>query len=75
MVNIPLAMVRLSAYQQNLNLEPLKLEKAVERARRMGISPPIQVRRARDRYVLLDGLYRLRAAEALGLERIPALVE
>jgi ParB-like chromosome segregation protein Spo0J len=41
----------------------------------MGITPPIQVRRVRDGYVLSDGLYRLRAAEALGLERIPALVE
>jgi len=33
------------------------------------------VRRVKDGYILTDGLYRLRAAEALGFERIPALVE
>ena len=54
---------------------PIKLEKAIERARLMGITPPIQVRRSKDDYILTDGLYRLRAAQALGLERIPAAVE
>ncbi len=47
----------------------------LRRARHMGITPPIQARRLRDGYLLTDGLYRLRAAEALGLEKIPALVE
>jgi len=56
-------------------LDPDKLEKAVQRARIMGINPPIQVRRFRDGYILTDGLYRLRAAETLGLGRIPAVVE
>ena len=74
-VEIPLARIRLNPSQQALALDPLKLNKAIERARRMGIAPPIQVRRAREDYVLVDGLYRLRAAEALKLERIPAMVE
>jgi hypothetical protein len=74
-VEIPLARIRLNSYQQSLSLDPAKLQKAIERARRMGITPPIQVRRVRDGYVLSDSLYRLRAAEVLGLERIPALVE
>jgi uncharacterized protein len=74
-VEIPLGRIRLNSYQQSLTLDPAKLEKAMQRARTMGIAPPIQVRRARDGYVLVDGLYRLRAAEALGLERIPAAVE
>jgi ParB-like chromosome segregation protein Spo0J len=39
------------------------------------VAPPIQVRRREDSYLLVDGLYRLRAAEALGLERIQAIVE
>jgi ParB-like chromosome segregation protein Spo0J len=58
-----------------LNLDPARLEKSIERARLMGITPPVQLKRTRDGYLLLDGLYRLRAAEALGLERIPAVVE
>ena len=74
-VEIPVARIRLSGYHQSLSLDPAKLEKAIERARMMGITPPIQVRRARDGYILSDGLYRLRAAEALCLERIPVLVE
>jgi Cft2 family RNA processing exonuclease len=74
-VEIPMARIRLNRYQQGLTLDPLKIDKAVERARRMGITPPITVRRAREDYLLVDGLYRLRAAEALGMERIPAVVE
>jgi ParB-like chromosome segregation protein Spo0J len=65
----------LNNYHQSLSLDPAKLEKAIQRARMMGINPPIQVRRVRDGYILVDGLYRLRAAEALGLERIPVVVE
>ena len=74
-VEIPLNRIRLTPYQQSLSLDPAKLEKAIEHARQMGINLPIQVRRTRDGYILSDGLYRLRAAEALHLERIPALVE
>jgi uncharacterized ParB-like nuclease family protein len=73
-VEIPLNRIRLNNYQQSLNLDPAKLEKAVQRARTVGINPPIQVRRVRDGYILTDGLYRLRAAETLGLERILAVI-
>ena len=74
-VEIPIQLIKLNRSQQTLSLDPLKLEKATERARRQGITPPIQVRRVKDGYILLDGLYRLRAAEALGLTRLPAVVE
>jgi hypothetical protein len=74
-IEIPIHRIRLSGYHQSLSLDPVKLEKAIERARTMGITPPIQVRRVRDGYILSDGLYRMTAAEALGLERIPAVVE
>jgi Cft2 family RNA processing exonuclease len=74
-VEIPLDRIRLRPHQQSLVLDPIKLEKAIERARRWGIKPPIQVRRVADGYLLMDGLYRLRAAQAIGLEYIPAEVE
>ena len=74
-VEIPVTHIRLSGYHQSVSLDPVKLEKAIERARMMGITPPIQVRRTMDGYILSDGLYRLRAAESLSLERIPAVVE
>jgi hypothetical protein len=73
-VKIPLDRVHLRPYHQSLNLDPAKLDKAVERARHMGVKPPIEVRRVRDGYLLNDGLYRLRAAEKLGWDRIPAVV-
>lgn len=75
-VLIPVNRVRLRRFQRELVLDPTKIEKAVERARRLGqITPPIQVRRIEEGYLLMDGLYRLRAAEALGLDQIPAVIE
>ena len=75
-MEIPLGRIRLSRYQQGLSLDPQKLANAVNKARRLGqVAPPISVRRLPDGYLLLDGLYRLRAAQELGLEKIWALVE
>jgi len=74
-IQIPVNRIRLRPYHQSLVLDPVKLDKAIERARHWGIKPPIQVRRLADGYLLLDGLYRLRAAEAIQLEYIPAQVE
>jgi Cft2 family RNA processing exonuclease len=74
-VQVPLHRIRLSRAQQGLALDPLKVEKAIDRARRMGITPPVRVRRLRDEYLLLDGLYRVKAAEALGMSHVPGTVE
>lgn len=74
-VEIPLERIRLGAAQQGIVLNQDKVLKAVERARRIGkVSPPIQVRRLRDGYLLIDGLYRLQVARTLGWERIEAIV-
>ena len=75
-VEIPIARIRLTAYQQSLTLDPEKSRKARERAQREGrIHPPVRARRVRDGYLLLDGLYRLQAARDLGWGRIAATVE
>jgi Cft2 family RNA processing exonuclease len=74
-VEIPINRIHLRPYHQNLTLDPNKVEKALERARRMGITPPISVRRVSDGYILVDGLYRLKAAISLGMDHIPAVVE
>jgi len=74
-IQVPTNRIRLTGYQQSMDIDPAKLEKAIERARRMGVAPPIEVRRITDGYILTDGFYRLRAAEALGFERIPAVVK
>ena len=75
-IEIAVAQVRLAAAQQGQALNPAKLDNAIQRARRDGrIAPPIVVRRLRDGYLLVDGLYRLRAAQALGMVRVAAVVE
>ena len=73
-VEIPIARIQLSRALQETALNRDKLRQAVDRARRMGITPPVQVRRLRDSYLLLDGLYRLEAAKAVGLMHVPAVV-
>ena len=74
-VEIPIARIQLSRALQQTPLNRDKVRQAIDRARRMGISPPVQVRRMRDSYLLLDGLYRLEAAKAVGLTHVPAVVE
>ena len=75
-VLIPVARIRLTAHQQSLTPDPEKARKALERAQRAGqISPPVQLRRVGDGYVMVDGLYRLRAAQTLGWEKVLAIVE
>ena len=75
-VGIPIERIRLQAKHSSLALNPAKLNKALTRTRRDGVvSPPILVRRLRDEYLLLDGLYRLRAAQTLGHTQIVAEIE
>ncbi len=75
-IEIPVAQIRVRAGQQGTALNPAKLDNAIARVRRDGgVRPPITVQRVRDGYLLMDGLYRLRAAQAVGLERVAAVVE
>lgn len=70
-VQLALGLIHLTSMQQTVVLNPEKLNKIIERTRRQGIYPPLQVRRTRYGYALLDGLYRLRAAQTLGLAKVP----
>ena len=75
-VEIAIDRIRVQAMHQGLALNPAKLNKALTRTRRDGfVSPPILVRRLRDEYLLLDGLYRLRAAQTLSHTHISAEIE
>lgn len=55
-------------------LDPRKVEAIAENIIENGLQTPIQVRRDKDRYVLVTGLHRLEAVRALGEETIQALV-
>ncbi|MDE3090087.1 MAG: ParB N-terminal domain-containing protein, partial [Chloroflexota bacterium] len=75
-VEIPLTRIRLTQHHQALELDPAKQRKTLEQLQRLGrVNKPIRARRGATDYLLLDGLYRLRAAQALGWERITAAVE
>lgn len=75
-VEIPVARIRLTRYQQTLQLDPNKQRKAIEQSQQLGrVNNPIRAWRSATDYILLDGLYRLHAAQHLGRERILAVVE
>lgn len=55
-------------------LDAAKVEALAEDIMENGLQTPIQVRRDKDRYVLVTGLHRLEAARILGEETISALI-
>ena len=56
------------------SLEPAKVELIAESILEHGLKNPIQVRRDKDRYVLVTGLHRLEAMRMLGEKTVPALI-
>ena len=57
-----------------VTLDPKKVEVIAESIIENGLQTPIQVRRDKDRYVLVTGLHRLEALRALGEQTIQALI-
>jgi ParB/RepB/Spo0J family partition protein len=55
-------------------LDAKKVEALAESIIENGLQTPIQVRREKERYVLVTGLHRLEAAKLLGEKTIQALV-
>jgi len=55
-------------------LDAAKVQTLAEDILENGLQFPIQVRRDKDRYVLVAGLHRLEAMRALGSDSIEALV-
>lgn len=55
-------------------LDAAKVDALAESILEKGLEVPIQIRRDKDRYVLVSGLHRLEAMRALGEETIGALI-
>ncbi|MEX1206371.1 MAG: ParB N-terminal domain-containing protein [Dongiaceae bacterium] len=55
-------------------LDPAKVQALAESIIERGQETPIQLRRDKDRYVLVTGLHRLEAVRALGERTIQALI-
>lgn len=56
------------------SLDPAKVDALAESIIENGLQSPIQVRRDKDRFVLVTGLHRLEAVRMLGEATIDALI-
>ena len=66
--------IRANRYQPRSEFDDAKLKELSETIRVHGVIQPIVVRRIGDAYELVAGERRWRAAQLLGLDRIPAIV-
>lgn len=74
LVELPLAQIRPNPYQPRKDVDPVALEELKASIRQAGLLQPVVVRTAKDGgYELIAGERRLRACQALGWERIPAV--
>lgn len=72
--SIPVARIDAGPYQPRLRFSEEKLEELAASIREHGLIQPVVVRPAGERYQLIAGERRLRAARRLGLETLPAIV-
>lgn len=74
--NVPVAQVEANPYQPRTLFDPEKMADLVASVREHGILQPILVRKmAPERYQLVAGERRFRAAEKAGLSAVPAIVK
>ena len=72
--SLPVEEVRTNPYQPRRNFDEAALAELKASIAEHGVLQPIVVRRGPQGYELVAGERRLRAAKALGLDRIPAVV-
>jgi ParB family chromosome partitioning protein len=71
---VPTGLLEPNPYQPRTVVEPSRLEQLAASIRESGMVQPILVRRVGDRYQIIAGERRWRAAQQLGLERVPVSV-
>ncbi|MCU0651373.1 MAG: ParB/RepB/Spo0J family partition protein [Candidatus Omnitrophica bacterium] len=72
---LKLSQVRPNPFQPREDFDSQSLEELIQSVKEKGVIQPILVRRTGDTYELIAGERRLRAATALQLEQIPAIVK
>ncbi len=73
-LRIPVDQVRTSPFQPRRTFSPEELRELVDSVREKGVLQPVLVRPTSEGYELVAGERRLRAAQAAGLESVPAVV-
>jgi ParB family chromosome partitioning protein len=71
---IPIESIDRNPFQPRLEFDPAALDELKRSIAQKGVIQPITVRRTNDRYQLISGERRVRAAREAGLERIPAYI-
>ena len=73
---IPVGQIVPNPYQPRVSFDPVKMDELVQSVREHGILQPILVRQVgHERYELIAGERRFRAAQKAGLGDIPALIK
>ena len=74
-INIPIAYIYPDSNQPRRYFDPKKLDELTRSVKQYGIIQPITVRKESDnRYVIVAGERRWRAAKACGMERVPVII-
>ena len=74
-VYLPAKEIRPSRYQPRIEFNDERLQDLIASVKEQGFLQPILVRRIPDGYELIAGERRLRAAQALGMTEIPAMIK
>ncbi len=69
---LPIALIDQNPYQPRLDFDPKEMQELVDSLTRHGMIQPIVARQKGDRYELIAGERRLRAAVQAGWEEVPA---
>ncbi len=75
LANIPLEQISPNPYQPRKTFNEASIEELARSVREHGIVQPLVVTRAGDRYKLIAGERRFRAAQRAGLRTVPAIVK
>ncbi len=76
LANLPVEVIQRGKYQPRLNIQPEALQELADSIRAQGIIQPIVVRNiSPERYEIIAGERRWRAAQMAGLAEVPAIVK
>lgn len=74
-LQVPLDLIQTNPWQPRTHFDRDKLDELAESIRQHGILQPLVVSREGDRYQLIAGERRLKAAELLGLREVPVIIK
>src|SRR6267378_3553440 len=75
LLNVPLDQIAPNPYQPRKTFNEASIEELARSVREHGIVQPLVVTRAGDKYKLIAGERRFRAAQKAGLTTVPALIK